>query len=301
MIGIQAWIGAFRLRTLPLALASIFLGSFLAVYSGFFRWQVLVLSAITTIFLQILSNLANDYGDSKHGADSPGREGPVRAVQSGIISTNTMKKAMGVFIGLSLLSGILLLIVSFGFNLELFIIFLALGLLAIAAAVFYTSGKRPYGYAGLGDVSVILFFGFVGVLGTYYLHTGTFESSNIWLAITSGFFATGVLNINNIRDIDSDKLAGKRSIPVRIGRNKAVMYHWMLLTGGWICAIVFTIKQYHSPVQFVYVLSLPLFILNGWNVSKKKDAVSLDPYLKQMALSTLLFVVLFGVGIIISR
>ena len=153
MTGIQAWIGAFRLRTLPLALASIFLGSFLAVYSGLFRWQVLVLSAITTIFLQILSNLANDYGDSKHGADNPDREGPVRAVQSGIISTNTMKRAMGVFIGLSLMSGILLLIVSFGFNLELFFIFLTIGLMAMAAAVLYTSGKRPYGYAGMGRIA----------------------------------------------------------------------------------------------------------------------------------------------------
>lgn len=300
MTNLQAWLSAFRLRTLPLALASIFLGSFLAGYNDVFRWQILLLSAITTILLQILSNLANDYGDSVHGADHNERKGPARAVQSGLIPLKTMKKAMGLFVGLSLISGILLLYVSFGFNVVLFFTFLTIGLLAIAAAVFYTSGKRPYGYAGLGDVSVLLFFGFVGVLGTYYLYSSAFDFANIWLAATSGLFATAVLNINNIRDIESDRIAGKRSIPVRIGRKKAVLYHWLLLSLGWLCAFMFTVNHYKSPVQLIFVLSLPLFILNGWQVAKKKDAVSLDPFLKQMALSTLLFVILFGVGLILS-
>jgi len=296
----RVWLGAFRLRTLPLALSSILLGSFLAGYSGLFRWPIFILSAITTVFLQILSNLANDYGDSIHGADNSLREGPVRAVQSGIINRRSMKRGVILFVLLSFTSGISLLLVSFGFDLKLLLIFLGLGVVSIAAAVYYTSGKRPYGYAGLGDVSVMIFFGFVGVLGTYFLHTGTFQENNLLLAATSGFFATAVLNINNIRDIDSDKQAGKKSIPVRIGRSNAVVYHWILLSAGWICAILFTILEYQSPVQLLFVISLPLFFVNGLNVAKRKQAAALDPYLKQMALSTLLFVILIGVGMVYS-
>lgn len=265
-----------------------------------FRWPIFILSAITTVFLQILSNLANDYGDSIHGADNSLREGPVRAVQSGIINRRSMKRGVILFVLLSFTSGISLLLVSFGFDLKLLLIFLGLGVVSIAAAVYYTSGKRPYGYAGLGDVSVMIFFGFVGVLGTYFLHTGTFQENNLLLAATSGFFATAVLNINNIRDIDSDKQAGKKSIPVRIGRSNAVVYHWILLSAGWICAILFTILEYQSPVQLLFVISLPLFFVNGLNVAKRKQAAALDPYLKQMALSTLLFVILIGVGMVYS-
>ncbi len=294
----EAWISAFRLRTLPLALASILLGSFLAAYSDLFRLPVLLLCILTTILLQVLSNLANDYGDSVHGADSTHRKGPARAVQSGIISAKSMKRAMTLFIVLSLISGITLLLVSFGLDLKMLLIFLGLGILSIVAAVFYTSGNRPYGYSGFGDLSVMIFFGFVGVLGTYYLHTGTFNQYNLLLAATSGFFATAVLNINNIRDIDSDRQAGKKSIPVRIGRPKAVIYHWILLGAGWSCALLYTLIQYESPVQLLFVLSFPLFLMNGWNVAKKKDSEALDPYLKQMALSTLLFVILIGIGMI---
>ena len=289
---------AARPRTLPLALASILLGSILAAYAGGFRWSVFILAALTTIFLQVLSNLANDYGDSIHGADSATREGPSRAVQRGVISPSEMKSAMVLFVVLSFVSGLVLLFVSFGLNTQLLLVFLGLGILAIAAAITYTSGKKPYGYAGLGDIAVMIFFGFVGVMGTFYLFTNSFDPVNMLLAATSGFFATAVLNINNIRDIQSDEAAGKMSIPVRIGRERAVMYHWFLLAAGWACALVFVILQYNSPIQFLFVLSLPLFLANGINVSRKKDAKALDPYLKQMALSTLLFVVLMGIGLL---
>ncbi len=296
--GIGAWISAFRLRTLPLALASILLGSFLAAYSDLFRLPVLVLSILTTILLQVLSNLANDYGDSVHGADGAHREGPSRAVQSGIITPKSMKRAMTLFVVLSFLSGVALLLVSFGLDVKMLVIFLSIGILSIVAAVFYTSGKNPYGYMGFGDLSVMIFFGFVGVLGTYYLHTGAFNVNNLLLAATSGFFATAVLNINNIRDIESDRQAGKKSIPVRIGRSNAVIYHWILLGAGWSCAIVYTLLQYQSPIQLLFFISFPLFVVNGWNVARQRDSQALDPYLKQMALSTLLFVVLIGIGLI---
>ena len=156
---LRPWISAFRLRTLPLAMASIGMGSFLAAAEGSFSWPVLGMAAITTVFLQILSNLSNDYGDSVHGADSSHREGPARAVQSGAISRAEMKTAMGVFVGLSFLSGLLLLYVALGWNLPLFLSFVVLGLVAILAALTYTSGNSPYGYQGLGDLSVLLFFG----------------------------------------------------------------------------------------------------------------------------------------------
>lgn len=295
----QAWISAARLRTLPLALSSILLGSFLAAYAGAFRWEVMALAILTTICLQVLSNLANDYGDSKHGADSAERKGPERAVQSGIITSTQMKHAMALFVVFSFVSGIALLIVALGWNLKLFLVFLLLGVAAIAAAVYYTSGDKPYGYVGLGDFSVLVFFGFVGVLGTCFLHTGAFEAAYLLPGATSGLFATAVLNINNIRDIESDRNAGKRSVPVRIGRSNAVVYHWFLLSGGWVCAILFTLLQFESWVQLVYLVSAPLFILNGLRVSSTTVPADLDPYLKQMALSTLLFVLLFGLGLVV--
>jgi 1,4-dihydroxy-2-naphthoate polyprenyltransferase len=291
-----AWISAARPRTLPLALSSIFMGSFLAAAYGSFQPGVVVWASITTIFLQILSNLANDYGDSVHGADSVHRLGPQRAVQAGLITPGAMRTAMVVFGLLSLVSGLYLLYSSVGFVREVFFFFLALGLLAIAAAVTYTSGSRPYGYAGLGDISVFLFFGLVGVLGTFYLHTEWLSWSLLLPAAACGLFSTAVLNVNNIRDITSDALAGKRSIPVRIGREWAVRYHGILLIGGILAALAFVLLNYRSPWQFLFLGSVPLILINLRAVHQYKDAAALDPYLKQMALSTLLFVILFGLG-----
>jgi 1,4-dihydroxy-2-naphthoate octaprenyltransferase len=175
----QAWLHAVRLRTLPLALSSILMGSILAADQGGFRFEVFILAAITTIFLQILSNLSNDYGDSIHGADNPERQGPIRAVQSGVISLASMKKAMILFAFLSLGSGLGLLYISLN-DWLLYFIFLGLGVLAIIAAITYTSGAKPYGYAGLGDLSVFIFFGLLGVSGTYFLHTLSFNWLNIF-------------------------------------------------------------------------------------------------------------------------
>lgn len=292
----KAWLSAARPRTLPLALSSIWLGSFLAAFYGDFSWGVVIWASITTIFLQILSNLANDYGDSIHGADSAHRQGPQRAVQAGLITARAMRTGMIVSGLLSLVSGIYLLYTSVGFVREVFFFFFGLGLLAIAAAVTYTSGSRPYGYAGLGDISVFIFFGLVGVLGTFYLHAEWLRWELVLPAVASGLFSTAVLNLNNIRDISSDKLAGKLSIPVRIGLQRAVQYHAFLLAGGVLAAIAFALLEYQSPWQFLFLLSTPLFLKNLRAVQQYKEAAALDPYLKQMALSTLLFVLLFGIG-----
>jgi 1,4-dihydroxy-2-naphthoate polyprenyltransferase len=293
------WLKAFRLRTLPLALSSIFMGTFLALASGEFHWGIFLLSVITTILLQILSNLANDYGDSVHGADSVARKGPGRAVQSGNISAKSMKLAVVLFSVLALVSGSALLFVAFGLNWNAILFFLALGILCILAAVAYTMGRKPYGYAGLGDLSVLIFFGFIGVLGSLYLFTQRFTYLEILPALSCGVFSIGVLNINNIRDIESDRLAGKYSVPVRIGRSNAIIYHWFLIGTGIAAAVVYTILSYQTPWQWIFLISVPLFIANATAVSTKSSA-ELDPYLKQMALSTLLFVVSFGLGLILA-
>lgn len=296
---VKPWLKAFRLRTLPLALSCIGMGGFLAASSGAFQWSIFLFSVLTTIFLQILSNLANDYGDSIHGADSPDRKGPTRAVQSGAISPGQMKTAIGIFIALCLISGISLLLISFGLNWNAIFFFFGLGVLSILAAIAYTIGKKPYGYVGLGDFSVLIFFGLVGVMGSNYLFTKQLNWIQLLPALSCGFFSMGVLNINNIRDIDSDKNAGKFSIPVRIGRANAIKYHWFLLIGGMVSALVFVLLTYQSPLQFLFLLSFPFFIVNGVMVNQKPSE-QLDPFLKQLALSTLLFVMLFGVGQVLS-
>ena len=272
------------------------MGAFLAASDGVFRWSVFGLCALTTILLQILSNLANDYGDSVHGADSDERTGPQRAVQSGAISQQVMKKALYLFGLLSFISGIGLLLVSFETLGEAFWVFIGFGILAIAAAITYTAGWRPYGYAGLGDLSVLIFFGGMAVLGSYYLFDQQLHIDLVLPALSTGLLSVGVLNVNNIRDIDSDKKAGKFSIPVRIGRSNAIIYHYFLLFSALACALVFVLLNYREPQQYLFLLSLPLFIKNAFAVRNNTSSATLDPYLKQLALSTLLFVLLFGLG-----
>lgn len=295
---VSTWISAFRLRTLPLALACIGMGGFLAASQQAFQWDIFLLCTFTTILLQILSNLANDYGDSIHGADNADRKGPSRAVQSGAIAPQQMRTALYVFAALCLISGVWLLLISFGFNWEAISFFFGLGLFSILAALAYTIGRKPYGYVGLGDLSVLIFFGFVGVMGSAYLFTQEIIPIQILPAISCGFFSMGVLNINNIRDIQSDRSAGKFSIPVRIGKENATLYHWFLVLGGIACSLIFTALTYHSPWQLLFLLSVPLFVKNGLAI-QSKPSDELDPYLKHLALTTLLFVILFGLGLIL--
>jgi 1,4-dihydroxy-2-naphthoate polyprenyltransferase len=289
-----AWLSAARLRTLPLALASIFMGSFLAASFGKFSWIICFLCCLTTISLQILSNFANDYGDTQNGADSAGRVGPQRAVQSGVISPKQMFRGIIFLAILCLIFGISLLYVAFkDASSQQFLLFFGLGLLCMLAAYTYTAGKNPYGYAGLGDISVLIFFGLVGVLGSFYLYAKEISWQIVLPALSCGLFATGVLNINNIRDIESDTRAGKRTIPSRLGKSKAIIYHWCLLLGGMICAILYIFQTQLLHYQWISFLAFPLFFINGIKVSRLQNP---DPMLKQMALSTLLFVILFGVG-----
>jgi 1,4-dihydroxy-2-naphthoate octaprenyltransferase len=296
-MNIKAWIIAARLRTLPLAVACIAMGALLAAYRGFFDWKIFSLLLLTTLLLQILSNLANDYGDFVNGADSQERKGPARMVQSGVIQPKQMLIAV-VLLGLaSLISGVALLVLSIG-NLSLwFWIFLGLGILAIFAAINYTAGSKPYGYAGGGDISVFLFFGMLAVTGSYWLFANDWWWDSIWPATACGLFSTAVLNLNNMRDIESDRKAGKITIAVLLGSRRAMVYHGFLLLGGMLSALYFAFQSSFQSWQWVFVLSFGLFVLHFEKVRSVKVATNLDPYLKQLALSTLVFVLLFGLSL----
>jgi 1,4-dihydroxy-2-naphthoate octaprenyltransferase len=274
------------------------MAGFLAAAAGKFDLILFLLCCLTTIFLQVLSNLANDYGDSIHGADHAERKGPKRAVQSGAISLSQMRNAVILFSLLSLTSGIMLLLLSFGSDWLAIFFFFGLGLLSILAAIGYTVGKKPYGYIGLGDISVLIFFGLVGVMGSFYLFVHQISWREVLPALSCGLFSIAVLNVNNIRDIDSDRMAGKYSIPVRIGKKNATMYHWILLGGGLLSAMAYTLLNFQSPWQFLFLLTAPLLIKNGMAIYQKPSS-ELDPFLKQMAFSTLLFVLLFGIGLMV--
>ncbi len=293
---IKAWIQAFRFRTLPLAFSCIFMGAFTARIDGHFNIEILVWSLVTTLFLQILSNLANDYGDASSGVDGDQRTGPKRTVSSGLITKQEMKNALVIFSLLSFASGLYLIWLAFGDQWTNILIYLFLGLGAIAAAIKYTVGKRPYGYVGLGDVFVLVFFGFVGVAGNYFLYVNALEFSVIFPALSCGFLAVGVLNVNNIRDIESDKASGKFSIPVRIGRKKAVYYHWFLISASIVSMIAYCVMKDLGVGAYLFLMVSPMLFFNARAVKVKETSAGLDPYLKQLALTTLLFVLLFGFG-----
>lgn len=295
------WLSAMRPRTLPLALACIIMGTSLAAADDSFNWLVALFCVLTAILLQILSNLANDYGDSLHGADHVERRGPKRAVQSGLVSLAAMRRAIAITALLAVASGLGLLWFAFGSTaFSSTLIFILLGAAAIGAAITYTAGKLPYGYVGLGDLFVLVFFGWVGVIGSYFVQTAHFSWSLLLPATACGLLAVAVLNVNNIRDLESDRLAGKRSVPVRLGLERARVYHWILLIAAIAFAAVYVLIDYTSIWQFLFLLAVPLLIRNGLAINRTADLPSLNPWLKQMSLASLAFVILFGVGQIIA-
>ncbi|MFA9212683.1 MAG: 1,4-dihydroxy-2-naphthoate polyprenyltransferase [Candidatus Methylacidiphilales bacterium] len=294
------WIEAFRLRTLMLSLACILMGVFLAkIFSKNVSTVTVILTLLTALFLQILSNLANDYGDSKHGADHDGRKGPKRAVQSGKITADQMLVGIKIFVVLSLITGIALLyscmqVIGINGVITLFII----GIAAIIAAIAYTNGKRPYGYMGLGDISVFIFFGLIAVCGTYYLLVGTINVLIFLPATSCGLFSVGVLNLNNMRDIDSDIAAGKNSIPVRLGYASSKIYHYVIIILALLCSLIFVMfyKELPTLTNLSFVACFPLFLKQLFTVKNTTDKIKLDPLLKQLSISTMLFVLLFGLA-----
>lgn len=290
----KIWIDAARLRAFPLAMSCIGMGGFLAAERGVFDPVILGWALITTILLQLTSNLANDLGDTQHGADHSDREGPKRAVQQGLISTGSMKKAVIITALLSFISGGILIYLGVDTTKDA-LIFLALGLIAILAAIGYTMGTKPYGYLGLGDLSVFIFFGWTGVVGSYYLQSHMISWDVFLPASACSFFSVAVLNINNIRDIDSDRSAGKYTLALRLGKEGSRWYHLSLLIAGLLCAVVYTVIQEGS---WLFMLAFPFIAFNGYQTFKRRTATELDPLVRQMAFTSLIFVVLFGVSLI---
>jgi 1,4-dihydroxy-2-naphthoate octaprenyltransferase len=299
---LSTWLHAFRLRTLPLAVSSIIVGSALAVpYSRIsakrtFSLEVLLLALLTAILLQILSNLANDLGDHLHGTDNAARVGPQRAVQSGSIPPEAMKRAMLLCGVLAFGSGVALIISALGIRL-MTLVFLLAGLLAIGAAVKYTFGRNPYGYAGLGDVSVFLFFGIVGVMGTHYLHARSIDWMHLLPAAGFGLLSAGVLNVNNMRDIRNDKASGKITLAVRLGPDAAKSYHGFLIIGGLTCLMLFTALNFRGMPQWGFLVTTSVLASHLRVVLRNHDPAALDPELKRLALATFATAIAFAVGL----
>lgn len=292
-----AWIKAFRLRTLPLAISCAVMGSSLALGQDSFSLNVFILCLTTTLFLQILSNLANDLGDFEHGVDDDNRAGPERAMQSGLITKKQMKIAIISLIILSLTSGVILLIIGLSeLPIYLPLVFFVLGITAIIAAIKYTYGKNPYGYAGWGDFFVFFFFGIIGVIGTYYLHTNTFTWIVLLPASALGALATGVLNLNNIRDIQNDSEKGKKTLAVKLGKRKAKFYHNTLILYALIGFLVYLIFKGSLYQLSIVVLSYPFFVYHLIKFNRIKKQCNFDKELKNLALSTFTFAIIFGLS-----
>lgn len=298
---LKIWWETARPKTLPLALASIFTGSALGYWSNpeKFNYWVMALCLLTTILLQILSNFANDYGDHQKGSDTEERIGPLRGIQKGRISAVELKWGLILMVVASFISGSLLIGIAYE-NLSDLLTFAGLGILAIIAAITYTVGTKPYGYMGLGDVSVLLFFGLLGVGGTYYLQTHSIDSKIILPALGSGLLASAVLNINNLRDIEQDAKAGKNTLAVRLGAYKGRVYHCILLSIAALCYLIFAIDTSTSWVNYLFLLAFPLLIKHAMFVYRSQEPGELRPMLAQMSMISLFVNLLFSLGLLIG-
>ena len=298
---LKMWWETARPKTLPLALASIFTGSALGYWANpqDFNGLVMALCLLTTILLQVLSNFANDYGDHQKGSDTEERIGPLRGIQQGAISANELKWGLILMAAGAFFSGAFLIGIAYQSLTDL-LAFAGLGILAIIAAITYTVGVKPYGYLGLGDLSVLLFFGLLGVGGTYYLQTHSIDSLITLPALGSGLLATAVLNINNLRDIEQDAKVGKNTLVVRIGPKKGRIYHCVLLSIAALCYVLFAASTAFSPWHFLFLLAFPLLLKHALFVYRSKEPAVLRPMLAQMSMISLFINILFSLGLLIG-
>lgn len=297
MIKVKSWISAARLRTLPLSVSGIIVGTSIAVKQGVFDISVFSLALATTLGLQILSNFANDYGDGVKGTDNEERVGPQRALQSGLITHKEMLGGIIITAVVTLFLAILLIYAAFGKeNLAHTLLFLFLGIGAIVAAIKYTVGKSAYGYRGLGDLFVFVFFGLVAVYGSYFLYAHQWSWTILLPSISIGLLSIGVLNLNNMRDQVPDKKAGKNTLVVKLGAKKAKNYHYSLILGAILCLVLFTVLTLESAFEFLYLPFLVFLILHLKRVVENENPILLDPELKILALSTFAVSVFFGLG-----
>ena len=297
---LKHYIDSFRLRTLPLSVAGIMLGSFYATAAGCYRPVVFVLALLTTLSLQILSNISNEVGDLEKGTDNEQRLGPIRSVQRGDLTVQNLKNAMMLFIVLSVLSGICLVWSAFGTLISMpSVTMLVMGALAIVASIKYTFGKKAYGYVGLGDFFVFIFFGLVSTMGVYFIATGELPLSLILPASAIGMLSTGVLNVNNMRDIENDTEFKKRTMAVRMGAKKIKMYHLFLVIGALVLTTVYTVLQNSGTYGYLFLLTIPVFSLHLSKVMRNNGR-ALDSQLKVLSLCTLLFSFLAGSGSLLN-
>lgn len=293
----KVYVKAARLRTLPLSVSGIIVGSFLAASHGYFNWLICSLALLTTVGFQIISNFANDYGDGVKGTDNLDRIGPKRAIQSGEISPEQLLKTIQITSAITLLIAILLIYIAFGkddfVNLLLFFV---LGIASIAAAVKYTMGNKAYGYSGFGDFFVFLFFGLLSVCGSYYLFSKQLDVAIFLPACSIGFLSIGVLNLNNMRDSVSDAKSGKNTIVVKIGVENAKYYHYYLLIASFLFAALYSFVYFKSWYQLLFLLAYIPIGKHFLVVFRNKRPILLDHELKKLAISTFLFAILFGLG-----
>ncbi len=293
------WIQACRLRTLPLSLASVFVGNALAKKAGFFSPTLFVLCLITALLLQILSNLANDYGDFVNKKDTVGRIGPIRTMQAGLISKTAMQKAMATVVLLCLVFGGWLIILGTArLDFKIRAVFILLGVISIFSAIYYTVGKKPYGYSGFGDIFVFLFFGPVGVCGAYFLQTNQFDASTLLPAASIGFFVTAVININNMRDIESDRNTGKKTLATKLGLTRAKQYHVLLIASGLCCALLYTVPS-TNLVDYLFMLTAPIFIKDASAIKYNTEFKRFDVFLKRQVITSCGFSVSFILGLLL--
>lgn len=296
---LRAWLESLRLRTLPLACASVITGSALAWQQGYFNPGVALLTLLTTALLQILSNLANDYGDAVKGSDTPDRLGPLRGMQKGLIGLKQMRFALTLTVALTLIAGVALVVRACQ-NLGDMLGFLALGALAVVAAIAYTVGKKPYGYLGLGDISVLAFFGWLGVVGTFYLQAHSLQWLLFLPATGCGLLTVAVLNVNNMRDIDSDRQNGKFTVAVRLGSCNARYYHAVLLFAALFCFALYAKLAALSAPGWLFLLSAPLLFGQARFVIRHVSAIAMRPVLEKTVKAALLVNLLFSLGLAIG-
>jgi 1,4-dihydroxy-2-naphthoate octaprenyltransferase len=302
---VKSFIKAARLRTLPLSISGIIVGSYLGNNDVFYQssirpsvWETSIfwLAILTTIGFQVLSNFANDYGDGIKGSDK-NRTGEARMVSSGEITPKQMKSAMILTAIITLVIALLLIYVAFGSeNFGYSILFLGLGIASITAAIKYTVGNSAYGYSGFGDVFVFLFFGLLSVVGSYFLYTKHINIELFLPAISIGLLSTAVLNLNNLRDREEDKKNNKNTLVVKLGNDNAKKYHYFLISGALSTALIYVFIDFRNVYQLIFLVAFIPLVKNMKTVAQNNIPSELDSELKKVALSTFLFAILFGIA-----
>lgn len=286
---------AARVRTLPAAIAPVLVGTAAAVewVGELPRVGAFVAALVGSIFIQIGTNLANDYSDAKRGADTADRLGPVRVTSAGLVAPRRVLVATWVAFGIAVACGIYLTVVAG-------IVILLIGIVSIAAGVLYTGGPRPYGYAGLGELFVFLFFGLVAVNGSYYVQVEELDPLPLGLSISIGFLATAILVVNNVRDIETDRRAGKMTLAVRTGRRNAVALYRLLVLGAYAVLPITLLGADTSLLPLIGLASLPLAIVPLRTMSTRTDGPALNAALAATGALLGAFSLLVSAGLLLA-